>query len=170
MKESYMARKREEPVRKVRKRRKPMTEEQRQAAAERLAKAREARFKNKPPAHVGVAKAVLNLPDDHPLSFNTVREWLKTQKELLEHERRNARNKIQGADAKVASIEGYIKHINAYLSTGDWIDNYYGERREKRMVKVCYALAYNKDGTPKRDKGVFYPDLGYVWGFEDDNS
>jgi len=104
------------------------------------------------------------------LSFNTVREWLKTQKELLEHERRNARNKIQGADAKVASIEGYIKHINAYLSTGDWIDNYYGERREKRMVKVCYALAYNKDGTPKRDKGVFYPDLGYVWGFEDDNS
>jgi len=160
----------QEQVKKPRKRRKPMTEEQRQAAAERLAKAREARFKNKPPAHVGVAKAVLDLPDDHPLSFNTVRGWLKYQKDLLEHERRNARSKVAGALAKVASIEGYIKNINAYLSTGDWIDNYYGERREKRMVRVCHAMAYNKDGTPKREKGMFYPDLGYTWGFEDDNT
>ena len=38
-----------EPVKKVRKKRKPMSPEQRAAAAERLAKAREKRMKENPP-------------------------------------------------------------------------------------------------------------------------
>ena len=74
----------EEPVKKVRKRRKPMTEEQRVAAAERLAIAREERFKKTPPKYKNIHPSVLAKPEDHTFSLKNVRQWIKTQKGLLQ--------------------------------------------------------------------------------------
>ena len=125
-----------EPVKKVRKRRKPMSEEQSAAAAERLAIAREKgcvkihlRYKN-------VHPSVLAKPDDHTFSLKNVRQWIKTQKELVKKHKSDARMKqpVKGAIAKAASAEGYIRHCEAYLANGDWIDDFYGEFKEGRVT------------------------------------
>ena len=39
-----------------------------------------------------------------------------------------------------------------------------GDDEEKKTQWKCVAMAYNPDGTPKRSKGVYYPDIGMVWG------
>jgi len=137
----------EEPVKKkVRKRRKPMTEEQRAAAAERLAIAREKRLANNPPKYKNVHPSVLAKPDDDTFSLKNVRQWIKTQKELLKKHRGDARMKkpIKGAIAKAASTEGYIRHCESYLRDGSWIDNFYGEFQESKVEWV--------DITPKGSK------------------
>ena len=59
---------------KVRKKRKPMTEEQRQAATERLAKARAAKA---PAKNDSISPVVLARGDDHPLSAKKVKVWRK---------------------------------------------------------------------------------------------
>ena len=126
----------EEPVKKkVRKRRKPMTEEQRTAAAERLAIAREKRFAKNPPKYKNVHPSVLAKPDEDTFSLKNVRQWIKTQKELLKKHKSDARMKqpVKGAIAKAASTEGYIRHCEAYLANGDWVDDFYGEYQEGRV-------------------------------------
>ena len=40
---------------------------------------------------------------------------------------------VKGAIAKAASTEGYIRHCEAYLANGDWVDNFYGEYQEGRV-------------------------------------
>lgn len=151
---------------KVKRRRKPMTEEQRLAAVERLAKARAKRAASSPPQYKNVHPDVLALPEDDTFSFKNVREWLKYQQDLLTSQKQSVRQGEKGAIASVASTEGYIKNINAYISTSSWIDDFYGERRDNKMVRTCYAMAYDDNGEAKRDKGIFYPDLGFVWGEE----
>lgn len=120
-------------VKKFKKPRKPMSVEQRIAATERLAKAREKRLKENPPQYKNIATEVLNLPDDHVLCLKNIRMWIKTQKELLTVERRSVRDNIKGAIARVASIEGYIRNCEYYLKHGDWCDDFYGEYQEKRV-------------------------------------
>ena len=132
----------EEPVKKkVRKRRKPMTEEQRAAAAERLAIAREKRFKNNPPKYKNVHPSVLAKPDEDTFSLKNVRQWIKTQKELLKKHRSDARMKqpVKGSIAKATSTEGYFRLCEAYLAYGDWIDDFYGEYQEGRVRGVTIA-------------------------------
>ena len=70
-------------VPKPRKRRKPMTPEQKAAAAERLAVAREKRAKENPPKYTNIHPSVVALPEDNALSMKNVQRWIKTQKELL---------------------------------------------------------------------------------------
>ena len=120
-------------VKKIKRRRKPMSVEQRIAATERLAKAREKRLRENPPQYKNIAKEVINLPDDHILCLKNIRKWIKTQKELLTVERKAVRDNIKGAIARVASIEGYIRHCEYYLKHGDWCDDFYGEYQEKRV-------------------------------------
>ena len=115
---------------KVRKKRKPMTEEQREAAAERLAKARAARA---PAKNQNVCSEVLAKPDEHPLSMKKVKSWIKSSKEQLSALRADVRRDVKGARAKVASKEGYIRNMQHYLKHGDWIDDFYGEYEEKRV-------------------------------------
>ena len=38
-----------------------------------------------------------------------------------------------------------------------------GKHEEHKVVPRCVAMAYYSDGTPKRDVGVFYPDINMVW-------
>ena len=73
---------------KLRKRRKPMTKEQRAAAAERLAKARAAKGE---PKNLSLHKNIRDLPDDHPISPAKVKKWLKSNKEALAVAKKDAR-------------------------------------------------------------------------------
>lgn len=156
----------EVPQKKVRKRRKPMTEEQRAAAAERLAVARAKRQAANPPTYANIHPDVVALDDDHYLSLKKVREWIKHNKEVAAAYAKDDRAGVKGALAKSKYAAGYVANMEAYLRNGDWQDNFYGENREHKMTWRCVAMAYNDDGTPKRTQGVYYSDLGYVYGQE----
>lgn len=148
---------------KVRKRRKPMSPEQRAAAAERLAAAREKRLKENPPEYKSIHPDVLAKGDDHHWSHKKVKQWIKTQKSLLSSERANVRAKVKGAEAKVAAISGYIRNLETYLKTGTYLDMFWGEYQQNKVKTVCVVMAYHPDGTPKRSVGVWYPDIGCEW-------
>ncbi len=118
---------------KIKRRRKPMTPEQKAAAVERLAKAREAKG---PAQHQNIHPEVLAKPDDHFLSLKNVRSWIKSNKEQLSSLRGEVRRDVKGAKSRFHSVEGYIRHMQHYLKHGDWIDNAYGEHQEKSVKWV----------------------------------
>jgi len=114
----------------IKKKRKPMTEEQKKAACERLAKARAAR----PPAkNSSIHHSVLAKPDEDMLSVKNVQSWIKNQKEQLTEYRASLRRSIKGAAAQVATCEGYIRNLQYYLRHGDYCDDRYGAFQEKRI-------------------------------------
>jgi hypothetical protein len=115
---------------KVRKKRKPMTPEQREAAAERLAKARAAKA---PAKNDSVCSYVLDKGDEHPLSAKKVKTWIKTQKSLASSYRSEVRRDVKGSNIKLADSIGYVRNMQHYLKHGDWCDDYYGEYAEKRV-------------------------------------
>ena len=149
---------------KKRKPRKPMSDEQKAAAAARLEKARAARAEKNPDYGLsGIHESLHNLPDEHYISPKKVKQWIKTQKDLMSSERAAVRQNVKGALSRLADHEGYIRHMQRYLRDGDWIDNFYGEHQEKKMGWRCVAMAYYDDGTPKRDVGTYYPDMGCTY-------
>jgi hypothetical protein len=153
---------------KKRKSRKPMTDEQKEAASERLAKAREAKLKKNPDyGQTNIHESLRKLPDDHQLSPAKVKNWIKVQKDLAKSERAAVRQNIKGAEARLADHEGYIRNMQTYLRSGDWADMFYGEQQQGKIRNHCVALGYYwygpKKGEPKRDVGTFYPDMGCTY-------
>ena len=107
---------------KRRKPRKPMTEEQRAAAAERLAKAREKKAAADPNyGKSGIAECLHNLPEDYPLHPKKVKEWIKTQKDLASSERKQKRLGNKNANPDIH--EAYVRNMKTYLRNGDWVDS-----------------------------------------------
>jgi len=149
------------PIKKKRKR-KPMTEEQKAAAAERLALARAKRAETSGPAK-NIHPDVAMLPDDDPLSLKNVRNWIKTQKELLASARVSLRQNVKGAEALVAKHEGYINNLKRYIRDGVYTDLFYGEHQQSKVNLRSVVPAYDKDGNIKRSFGVYYADLGHVY-------
>ena len=153
---------------KTRKKRKPMTDVQRAAAAARLEKAREARAEKNPDyGKSGIHESLRDLPDEHMLSPKKVKQWIKTQKDLLKSEKAAIRQNAKGAEARAASHEGYIRSMLKYLRDGDWVDDFCGEYQDKKISRRCVAQAYHwygpKMGMPKFDIGTFYPMVGCVY-------
>ena len=148
---------------KTRKRRKPMTAEQKAAAAERLALAREKRAKENPPKYTSIHPSVVAKPEDDPMSMKNIQRWIKTQKEFLSIAKSDVRRNVKGAIARAASHEGYIRNLQRYLRDGVYCDMFYGEHQQHKVRNVCLVMAYNPDGTPKRNIGTYYPDLGCEW-------
>ena len=153
---------------KKRKKRKPMTEDQRQASAKRLEKARAARAKKDSNyGQSGIHSTLRNLSEDYPTHPDKIKKWIKTQKKLASIERQAVRQKIKGSIAKLANHESYIRSMNRYLKGGDWIDRFYGEYQENKVTYRCVVLGYYwygpKKGEVKRDIGVYYPDMGCVY-------
>ena len=108
-----------------------MTQEQKDAAIERLRIARE----KKGPAQVkNVEKSVIDLPDDHYLSYISVKIWIKTQQEIARAERRNMVKNVKGASVKYYAAQGYIRQMQHYIQHGDWPNDFYGEYEEKRII------------------------------------
>ena len=149
---------------KIRRARKPMTEEQKKAAAERLAKARAAKKKTSG-APKNVHPSVAALPDDDMFSLKSVRDWIKHNKDLLSEERRALRANVKGSQSKVTSIEGYVRNMEHYIRTGDWVDSFYGKEQGQKMKRKCVAMAYHFEGPfkgmAKREVGVTYSDVGF---------
>ena len=107
--------------------RRKLTQQQKQAAAERLAAAR---AKKGEPKYSQYDQTVVNLPDDHKLSFKKVRQWIKANKEKLPLLKKAVRLKERGSIAKLAITEGYISNMESYLRNGLWLDLFYGEEQE----------------------------------------
>jgi hypothetical protein len=143
-----------------------MTDEQKAAAAERLAAAREKRMKENPPQYKNIHPSVLELTEEDSLNMNNVKKWIKTQKELASKYRREDRQGVKGALVKQIRAENYARAMQNYLQNGIWTDMYWGEYGENKIGYVCKHLAYDKDGNPKRTHGVFYPDINKIWGVD----
>ena len=107
--------------------RRKLTNEQKQAAAARLAAAR---AKKGEPKYSQYDQGVVNLPEDHKLSFKKVRSWIKSNKEKLPLLKKAVRQKERGSIAKLAITEGYISNMESYLRNGIWLDLFYGEDQE----------------------------------------
>ena len=146
--------------------RKKLSEERKQELRDQLTKAR----KNKAPAeYKNIYPKVLAKPDDDPLSLKSVKKWIKHNKEkasaYLTNSRRRGASPKQSIIDKINSenAKAYIRMMEHYLRTGDWISNFMGQDEEMKTQWKCVAMAYNTDGTPKRTKGVYYPDIKTVW-------
>lgn len=149
--------------------RRNLTAEQKEAAAERLAVAREKRLKANPPKYSQYNQEVVNLPEDHPMSFKKVRQWIKNAKDRSASEKHAYRAGNSNSLARSMMWSSYANSLEHYLRTGDFIGNFYGENMEHKTVRQCIAMAYYPDGRPKRDIGVYYSDVHEVWTPELDN-
>ena len=150
-----------------------MTKEQREAAAARLAKAREKRELNNPEStNKSIHESVRKLSDKHPLSLNKVRKWIRTQKTLRAELNKSVRKNEKGALARFLVVDSYIKNMENYLRTGEWLDLCFGEHQEHRIkfrsIKLAYHSSGPMKGLAKRTMGVFYPDIGDFWSMEMD--
>jgi len=153
---------------KKRKPRKPMTEEQKSAASERLVKAREAKLEKNPDyGQTNIHESLRKLPDDHQLSPAKVKHWIKVQKEYVKSERAAVRQNVKGSIARLADHEGYVRNMQTYLRSGTWVDMFYGEQQQGKIRNRCVAIGYYwygpKKGEPKRNVGTFYPDMGCTY-------
>ena len=123
---------------KPRKKRKPMTEEQRAAAIERLAKARAARgitgTKN-------VHPDVLALPDDNALSYAKVKEWLKYNQDYLKSIKSQKISKDSKERMEYQVVENYVKNLRVYIRDNVWLDHRYGKKMENKMEWIVIAPA-----------------------------
>ena len=157
-----MERKKIKPARKTKK----LTEKQKEAQRLRLEKMR---AKKKPPEYKNVSKYVLSLDDEEPYSFKNVKEWIKHNKEMISMLQARARNRETSSKDKQHSLnmadnkKAFIRYIEHYIKTGDWIGMFSGRDEQNKVIPKCVAMAYYPDGTPKRNVGVFYPDIKAVW-------
>ena len=146
-------------------RRRKMSPEQKEAAIKRLAVAREKRLKANPPQYLSVHEDVRSLSEDNPLSMKSVRKWIKSNKEI-----RSAVKPSRGQNdpkqlSQFNSVDQYVKALESYLRDGVWTSLFYGEHQQHKIqfsVKAS-GMAYYPDGTPKRNVGVFYEDIGQTY-------
>ena len=147
--------------------RKQLSEERKQELRDQLIKARS---KRAPAEYKNIHPSVLSKPDDDPLSVKSIKKWIKHNKEkasaYLTNSRRRGATPKQSIIDKIRSenVKAYIRFMEHYLRTGDWVSNYMGADEEMKTQWKCVAMAYHADGTPKRTKGIFYPDINRVWG------
>ncbi len=148
------------------KRTRKITEEQREALRERM---KLMRAKRAPSEYKNVSKMVMSLPDDDTYSFKNIKAWIKHNKEMVAALNGQARSRSatdkerRTSEISSASKKAYIRYMEYYLKTGDWISMFSGQDEEHKVVPRCVAMAYYADGTPKRSVGVFYPDINAVW-------
>ena len=147
--------------------RKKLSEERKQQLRDQLDAARK---KKAPAEYKNIHPIVLKKPDDDPLSLKSIKKAIKHNKEkassYLTNSRRRGTSPKQSIADKIHAdnTKAYIRFMEHYLRTGDWISDYMGDDEEKKTQWKCVAMAYNPDGSPKRSKGVYYPDIGMVWG------
>lgn len=125
-----------------------LSDEQKAAAAERLRLAREKRQAERGRPQ-NVHPDVYNHPEHYYLSYNKVRQWIKSNKEQLPILKRAVRQNVKGSIAELASVSAYIRHMEWYIRTADWIDNYYGESQEHKISWKTTREAYDEDGCVK---------------------
>lgn len=141
----------------AKRKRKPMSEEQRAAAVERLAKAREAR------GHDGsksVHPLLLEMDEDSPIHWKKVKEWVKEVSEELRAKKSLRLSKDSKERQEYQILDVYLSNMKKYLDSSIWLDSRYGRHREGKVQTLVTSMAYYSDGRPKRTVGYFYPDIG----------
>jgi UDP-N-acetylenolpyruvoylglucosamine reductase len=123
-----------------------MSEAQREAAAENLAKARAAK---KPATYKNIASNVLALDDDHGLSVVSVKQYIKASKDKISDLRKAKARNERGATAKLVSIQAYVRGLNSYLRDGMYPYDFYGEDEEHPVYHQTTAPAYDDEGFRK---------------------
>ena len=124
--------------------RKQLSEERKQELRDQLTKARS---KKKTAEYKNVYPSVLAKSDDDPLSLKTVKKWIKHNKEkasaYLTNSRRRGATPKQSIIDKIRSenVKAYIRFMEHYLRTGDWISDFMGEDEEKKTQWKCVAMA-----------------------------
>jgi hypothetical protein len=157
-----MKRKKVKPIRK----KKTLTVAQKEAQTLRLEKMRAAR---KPPEYKNVHPYVLSLDDEEPYSLKNVKVWIKHNKELITMLNARARNRDMSPKDKQQALtqaddkKAYIRYIEHYIKTGDWIGMFSGQNETLKVIPKVVAMAYYPDGTAKRTVGYWYPDIKAVW-------
>ena len=168
-KKTVIKREKMKPIKKKRK----LSEEAREKLRERLAAMR---AKKKPADYKNVAKSVLELSDDDKYSFKNVKEWIKHSKDLVSEYTKTARSRVttpqdkQKASNAADHKKVYIRELEYYLKSGDYISYFSGQDETNKVSPRCVAMAFYPDGTPKRSVGVFYPDINMVWTQDLDES
>ena len=102
----------------------------------------ELRAKKKPPKLVGVHPSVLELPEDHYLSYKKIKKWIDTQEGIVRSAGQTERSKSTELSNKKRNAamrqrmdaQGYIRAMKRYLRSGDWDNLYYGEH-EQNLTK-----------------------------------
>ena len=146
--------------------RKQLSEERKQELRDQLTKARS---KKKTAEYKNVHPSVLVKPDDDSLSLKSVKKWIKHNKEkasaYLTNSRRRGATPKQSIIDKIRSenVKAYIRFMEYYLKSGDWISIFMGADEEMKTQWKCVAMAYEPEGTPKRTKGVYYSDINAIW-------
>ena len=128
------------------KRTRNITEEQREALRQRMA---EMRKKRKPAEYKNIHHTVLSKPENDKLSMKNVKEGSKKPKKMRAHAK-NARGRItpqiqQREMPMSESKKAYVRQMEHYLKTGDWIAQFMGAKENERTVWTCTAMAYNAD-------------------------
>ena len=147
--------------------RKQLSEKRKQELRDQLTKARS---KKSPAEYKNIHPKVLEVPDDDPLSLKSIKKSIKHSKDRASaysvNSRRRGATPKQAITDKINSenVKAYIRFMEHYLRTGDWISDFMGDDEEKKTQWKCVAMAYHANGTPKRTKGIFYPDINMVWG------
>ena len=161
-----------EKVKPIKKKRK-LSEEAKEKLRVRLATLR---AKKKPADYKNVAKSVLTLPDDDKYSFKNIKKWIKHSKDLVSEYNKTARSRVSSSQEKQKASttaehkKAYIRYMELYLKSGDWISTFSGGDENQKVIPRCVAMAYYPDGTVKRSTGTFYPDINMVWTKDLDES
>ena len=148
------------------KKKRELSEEAREKMRARLATMR---AKKKPADYKNIAESVLALPDDDKYSFKNVKTWIKHSKDLVLEYNKIARSRVSSSqEAQKASTVAdhkkvYIRELEYYLKSGDFISYFSGQDEVTKVIPRCVAMAFYSDGTPKRAVGTFYPDISGVW-------
>lgn len=146
-----------EPVaKKPRKRRKPMTPEQKAKAAKALEKARAKRAATNPPQYKSLAAEVVALPDSDLFSRVNVMSWIKRQKEEISFQRKQVKQGVKGAEGKLANAQAYIRELDYYLKNGTYVSGFYGAEGTSLVRWRCVHPSYDKDGNLNMSHGVDY--------------
>ena len=106
------------------------------------------RAKRKPAKLSNISQDVLDLPEDHPLSYVNVKKYIATQEGVAKvgKQQQNARSenqklKDEGMRTRM-DAEAYIRSMKKYLSTGDWSNLYYGEYEDKLIEWKVVVPSY----------------------------
>lgn len=147
--------------------RKPMSEDQRAAAGERLAAARAARGHD---GSASVHETLRGVDEDSPLHWKKVKVWIKEIQLEVAAKKRFKDSKDRSERAEYIKLSVYLKNLKSYLAGGIYQDHRYGRHGEGTMKTIVTTMAYHSDGYPKRTVGFYYPDIGGLqWTKEMEN-
>tara|TARA_B110000285_G_C14718169_1_gene420903 strand:+ start:167 stop:538 length:372 start_codon:yes stop_codon:yes gene_type:complete len=98
------------------------------------------RAKKAPAKLSNIHPSVLELSENHPLSYVNIKKWIVTQEGIVKVGKAQERSRGENQKLKDEGMrnrldaEAYIRSMKKYLSSGDWSSVFYGEHEDK-LVK-----------------------------------